>query len=290
MLPPTIKGKARRREGDAAVEGKRFRRSRLDLLFIEYEEGRGCSLKLYYKSSWKFSIVFKYNISKSHSVRKVALVLDDLSLEVLRPYSSDKDVGNIEHKLFYSLSMPVKPLSDQDSETNDNSILSVNSCESISTLEGSTMTKNSSISVFIPNSNDHSVSSQDELSQTSTPEKSGNDAKLENKYVISLPMMQKQRNPQRSSDSPTKMPKEETTHEFVEFHLRDESFNTKQDKSALTSWSMNISGIILSNGIYLIIWIVFLSGAEDVLLPLRLHKVCVIYMKSVRDFLSFIWT
>ncbi|KAK7298834.1 hypothetical protein VNO77_46379 [Canavalia gladiata] len=28
MLPPTIKGKARRREGDAAGEGKRFRRSR----------------------------------------------------------------------------------------------------------------------------------------------------------------------------------------------------------------------------------------------------------------------
>lgn len=41
MLPPTTKGKARRREGDAAGEGKRFRRSRLDLFFIENEEGRG---------------------------------------------------------------------------------------------------------------------------------------------------------------------------------------------------------------------------------------------------------
>lgn len=32
MLPPTIKGKARRREGDAAGEGKGFRRSRRDLI------------------------------------------------------------------------------------------------------------------------------------------------------------------------------------------------------------------------------------------------------------------
>lgn len=41
MLPPTIKGKARRREGDAAGEGKGFRRSRFSFFFIENEEGRG---------------------------------------------------------------------------------------------------------------------------------------------------------------------------------------------------------------------------------------------------------
>lgn len=46
--------------------------------------------------------------------------------------------------------------------------------------------------------------------------------------------MQKQRSPQRSSDSPTKIPKEEISHEVVEFHSLDESiFNTKQDKSGL---------------------------------------------------------
>lgn len=33
MLPPTTKGKARRREGDAAGEGKRFRRSRCRFVF-----------------------------------------------------------------------------------------------------------------------------------------------------------------------------------------------------------------------------------------------------------------
>lgn len=44
MLSPTIKGKARRREGDAAGEGKRFRRSRFDLFFIENEEGLRCVL------------------------------------------------------------------------------------------------------------------------------------------------------------------------------------------------------------------------------------------------------
>lgn len=102
----------------------------------------------------------------------MALVLDDLSLEVLRPYSSNKDVGDIEYTLFYSLSKPVKPLSDQDNETIDNSIISVNSYLSMSTLDGSNMTKNSSISLT-PNSNDHSFSSQDESSRNSTPGKSG---------------------------------------------------------------------------------------------------------------------
>lgn len=38
MFPPTIKGKALRREGDAAGEGKRGDR---DSFFIENEEGRG---------------------------------------------------------------------------------------------------------------------------------------------------------------------------------------------------------------------------------------------------------
>ncbi|CAA2956809.1 receptor-like cytosolic serine threonine- kinase RBK1 [Olea europaea subsp. europaea] len=122
---------------------------------------------------------------------KVALVLDDLSLEVLRPYSSNKDVGDIEYTLFYSLSKPVKPLSDQDNETIDNSIISVNSYLSMSTLDGSNMTKNSSISLT-PNSNDHSFSSQDESSRNSTPGKSGNNAEGKNKYAVSPPMMIKE--------------------------------------------------------------------------------------------------
>lgn len=51
--------------------------------------------------------------------------------------------------------------------------------------------------------------------------------------------MQKQRSPQRSSDSPTKIPKEEISHEVVEFHSLDESiFNTKQDKSGLNFFYM----------------------------------------------------
>ncbi|CAA3020338.1 receptor-like cytosolic serine threonine- kinase RBK1 [Olea europaea subsp. europaea] len=93
------------------------------------------------------------------------------------------------------------------------------------------MTKNSSISAFTPNSNDHSFSSQDESSQNTTPEKSGNDAKVENKYVVSLPMKQKQRSPQRSSDSTTKVPKKEIIREFMEFRPRYESiFSAKQEQ------------------------------------------------------------
>ncbi|CAA3020337.1 inactive kinase SELMODRAFT_444075-like [Olea europaea subsp. europaea] len=166
-----------------------------------------------------------------HTPCKVALVLDEFSLEVLRQYSSKKDVGNIEYTQFYSLSKPVKPLSNQDNETIDNSILSADSYASISTLDGSNMTKNSSISAFTPNSNDHSFSSQDESSQNTTPEKSGNDAKVENKYVVSLPMKQKQRSPQRSSDSTTKVPKKEIIREFMEFRPRYESiFSAKQEQ------------------------------------------------------------
>ncbi|KAL2467798.1 Protein kinase protein with adenine nucleotide alpha hydrolase-like domain [Forsythia ovata] len=167
-----------------------------------------------------------------HTPCKVALVLDDLSLEVLRPYYSNNDIGNVEHTLFYSLSKPVEPLSDQDNETIADSVFSVNSYESVSALESSNMTKNSSVSVFTPNSNDHSFSSQDESCQSTTSEKSGNDAKVENKYVVSLPMMQKQRSPQISSDSLTKMPKEESIQEFMEYHSGDESiFTAKQEKS-----------------------------------------------------------
>ncbi|CAI9763985.1 unnamed protein product [Fraxinus pennsylvanica] len=167
-----------------------------------------------------------------HTPCKVALVLDDLSLEVLRPYSSKKDVGNIEYTLFYSLSKPVEPLSDQDNETINNSVLSAGSYASICTFEGSNMTKNSSISSFTPNSNDHSFSSQDESSQNTTPEKSGNGAKVENKYVVSLPMKQKQRSPQRSSDSTTKVPKEEIIQEFMKFRSRDSAKQQKPGSNA----------------------------------------------------------
>lgn len=48
MLPPTIKGKARRREGDAAGERKRFRRSRDFICFSsktkKAEDGLRCVL------------------------------------------------------------------------------------------------------------------------------------------------------------------------------------------------------------------------------------------------------
>ena len=54
MLLPTIKGKARRREGDAAGEGKRFRRSRFYLFFIENEEGRGWPMVACYLKGTRF--------------------------------------------------------------------------------------------------------------------------------------------------------------------------------------------------------------------------------------------
>ncbi|KAL2503642.1 Protein kinase protein with adenine nucleotide alpha hydrolase-like domain [Abeliophyllum distichum] len=126
-----------------------------------------------------------------HTPCKVALILNDLTLEVSRPYYSNKDIENIEHTLFYSLSKHVEPLSDQDNETIADSVLSVNSYESVSALESSNMTKSSSVSVFTPNSNDHSISSQ-----------AGSNAEGENKYAVSPPMMEKQSCSQRFTDVP----------------------------------------------------------------------------------------
>ncbi|XP_073051713.1 proline-rich receptor-like protein kinase PERK8 [Primulina eburnea] len=60
-----------------------------------------------------------------HIPCKVAMVLDNLSLEVVRPYESDNFKEIIKHKLLYSLSKPVLLQPSQDNESDKNSVVSL---------------------------------------------------------------------------------------------------------------------------------------------------------------------
>ncbi|CAI9763984.1 unnamed protein product [Fraxinus pennsylvanica] len=133
---------------------------------------------------------------------KVALVLDNLSLEVLRSDYSEKDIDNIEVKLFYSLSKPVALPSSQDNDNNEQTSMSINYAASMGSLASSDMAKSNS---FISNSKDHRFSLQDEFGSNPKPDESGSYAKSENKYAVSPPTIHKQRRKlsrQRSTDVP----------------------------------------------------------------------------------------
>ncbi|KZV17353.1 inactive protein kinase [Dorcoceras hygrometricum] len=60
-----------------------------------------------------------------HIPCKVAIVQDNLSLEVARSYESDKYKEIIKHKLLYSLSKPVPVLPVLDNESDENSVTSL---------------------------------------------------------------------------------------------------------------------------------------------------------------------
>lgn len=60
-----------------------------------------------------------------HIPCKVAMVLDNLSLEVVRPYDSDIYKEIIKHKLLYSLSKPVMLQPAQENESDKNSVISL---------------------------------------------------------------------------------------------------------------------------------------------------------------------
>ncbi|KAL2503644.1 Protein kinase superfamily protein [Abeliophyllum distichum] len=133
---------------------------------------------------------------------KVALVLDNLSIEVLRSDYSDKDFDNVEVKLFYSLSKPVALPSAQDNDRNEQTSMSMNYYASMGSLESSVMAKSNT---FTSNFKEHIFSSQDEFGSNPKPDESGSYAKGENNYAVSPSIIHKhRRNPsrQRSSDVP----------------------------------------------------------------------------------------
>ncbi|KAA8538342.1 hypothetical protein F0562_027835 [Nyssa sinensis] len=136
---------------------------------------------------------------------KVALILDNLSVEVLRPYTT-ADTDNVEHKLFFSMSKPVPLSAVQDKENIEQSVISIRSyAASISSLESSDMLNSNLASSFTYRSREHSFPSSDDFGSNSKQVKSGSYTKGENKFPTSPQIIQKQRrNPrrQRSSDAP----------------------------------------------------------------------------------------
>ncbi|KAG8378171.1 hypothetical protein BUALT_Bualt08G0110200 [Buddleja alternifolia] len=136
---------------------------------------------------------------------KVALILDNFSLQILRPYYIDKEMEYIEDKQFYSLSktVPLPPVS--DNENNEQSVSIVSYHGSMTSLEISDLATSISLSSFKSNANEYSLSSQDESGSNPKQDESGNFAKGEIKYYVSPPMMLKHRRKpsrQRSSDVP----------------------------------------------------------------------------------------
>ncbi|KAK4391012.1 Proline-rich receptor-like protein kinase PERK12 [Sesamum angolense] len=153
-----------------------------------------------------------------HIPSKVALILDNFSLEVLRPYCSDKATVNTEHKLFYSLSKFVPLLPVEYNTNNEQSSVSPCYRESMSSQESSDSERSSFASSLTSKSKEQGFFSPDEFSSNHQLEKSaliideelgvllflmcsrsalilpstGSYTKVRNKYDNSPPVMQKQ--------------------------------------------------------------------------------------------------
>ncbi|KAL9173119.1 hypothetical protein ABFS82_03G092500 [Erythranthe guttata] len=74
---------------------------------------------------------------------KLALVLDNLSLEILRPYCSKKEIDYIEDKHFYSLAkrVPLPPVSDNENNEQSQSTITISYNESTTSIESSNIAK-----------------------------------------------------------------------------------------------------------------------------------------------------
>ncbi|KAK6132239.1 hypothetical protein DH2020_034022 [Rehmannia glutinosa] len=121
---------------------------------------------------------------------KVALVLDNFSLEVLRPYYFDKATVNIEHKLYYSLSKLVPILPAEYNANNEQSFVSPSYRGSLSSQESSDSEKSSFASSVTSKSKEQSFYSPDEFASYPQMEKSGSEAKVKDKYENSSPVIQ----------------------------------------------------------------------------------------------------
>lgn len=108
-----------------------------------------------------------------HIPCKVAIVLDNFLLEILRHDHFNKEIDHIEDTHFYSLSKPVPlpPVSDNDN--NEQSVATIGYHGSMTSMESSDMAKSSLLSSFTSNSKEHSIVSQDELWSNPMQEESG---------------------------------------------------------------------------------------------------------------------
>lgn len=93
-------------------------------------------------------------------------------MEVLRPYSSNKQIEYVEDKLFYSLSKPVPLLPVPDNENNEQTVMSFSYHASMNSLESSDMARNL-VAPYASNSMEHRSSSGNDFGSNPKQEKSG---------------------------------------------------------------------------------------------------------------------
>lgn len=104
---------------------------------------------------------------------KVALVLENLTLDVMRPYFSDSANGVPKHKLVYSLSKPVLVSPTEDIENNEMSVISSAGPEIMNSMENTKTQKSILVTSLSCNSKEPDFCTQEEFCSISQKEKLG---------------------------------------------------------------------------------------------------------------------
>ncbi|XP_073294795.1 uncharacterized protein [Primulina huaijiensis] len=133
---------------------------------------------------------------------KVALVLENSILDVMRPYCSDSANGVPKYKLVYSLSKPVLVSPTEDIENNERSVISSAGPEIMNSMEDTEIQKSILVTSLSCNSKEPDFSMQEEFGSNSPKEKLGVDAKMKNEYYDSSPVMLEQLSLTSYSETP----------------------------------------------------------------------------------------
>ncbi|XP_073036196.1 proline-rich receptor-like protein kinase PERK2 isoform X3 [Primulina eburnea] len=120
---------------------------------------------------------------------KVALVLENSTLDVMRPYCSDSANGVPKHKLVYSLSKPVLVSPTEDIENNERSVISSAGPEIMNSMEDTEIQKSILVTSLSCNSKEPDFSMQEEFGSNSPKEKLGSNAEFLIKYDESAPVL-----------------------------------------------------------------------------------------------------
>ncbi|XP_073143966.1 uncharacterized protein [Henckelia pumila] len=120
---------------------------------------------------------------------KVALVLENLTLDVMRPYYSDSANGVPKHELVYSLSKPVLVTPTEDIENNERSVISSAGHEIMNSMENTGIQKSILVTSLSCNSKEPDFSSQEEFGSNSPKGKLGSNAELLIKHAESAPVL-----------------------------------------------------------------------------------------------------
>lgn len=121
-----------------------------------------------------------------HVPCKVALVLENLALDVMRPYCSDSANGVPKHKLVYSLSKPVLVSPTEAIENNERSVISCTGSEIMNSTKDTEIQKSILVTSLSCNSKEPDFSTHEEFGSNAQKSKLGVDAKMKNEYYDSL--------------------------------------------------------------------------------------------------------